>query len=247
MMSETRQKRIGKIKSSIHSHGYHITIVQGGPDPRFAYTIGLYEKYGFEFVFAGGAFFTLDQVLSIMKEYARGIICGEMNKLSSLEVEGSGRLSIQEVDESWEKRLFLGALDYYGLTDIKAFQIIPDKGHWTIDIPNMREAWNPISHPVWNWLENTWNYPVSSKSKAITNLGALRGEPITEVARWGEDEWEMFAGSGPDVDKKELRIVPLGTMLGYDSSIESVIYLNIGSGLWREAKGEWHSWEHQGN
>ena len=65
----TNEKRLGvldKIKSSINTHGYHVRIVEGGPLPRFAYTIGLYEKSEFEIVFAGGAFFTFDWSVEIL-------------------------------------------------------------------------------------------------------------------------------------------------------------------------------------
>jgi hypothetical protein len=44
--------------------------------------------------------------------------------------------------------MLLGALDYYDLKRIKAFQIRPDREHWTIDIPNMNEPWNPTVQPI---------------------------------------------------------------------------------------------------
>jgi hypothetical protein len=134
-------------------------------------------------------------------------------------------------------------VDYYGLKQIKAFQIRPDQKHWTIDVPNMREPWSPIGQPIWKWLEAEWEFPVPSTSKAITNLDALRGHPITEVMRWEEGEWELFAGAGPDVDKNDMRIVPLGTMLGYDSTLECIVNLEVGSGIWRDERGDaWHPW-----
>ena len=63
----------------------------------------------------------------------------------------------------------------------------------------MSQTWSPQSEPVWGWLAEDWNYPVPEKSIAATNLDALRGKPITEVMRWEEEEWEMFAGAGPDI------------------------------------------------
>jgi hypothetical protein len=243
MNSEKRQAVLGKIKSSVSTQGYHVTVVQGGPDPRFAYTIGLHEKVGFELVFAGGSFFTFDEVLAVVKDFARRITSGEWSESSSLDFGGLGRMSLQEVELSWGHRMLLGALDYYGLKQIKAFQISPDSEHWTIDVPNMKESWSPDSQPTWKWLEATWDFPVSPKSKAITNLDALRGHPITELTRWEAGEWELFAGAGPDVDESDLRIVPLGTMLGHDATLECIVNLEIGFGLWREGAGlEWHPW-----
>lgn len=243
MINEKRELILDRIKLSISRHGYHVTIVQGGPSPRFAYTIGLHEKFGFELVFAGGSFFAFDEMLGVVKEFARRIRSGESSESSSLEVDRLGSFSLQEIELSWGKRILLGALDFYGLENIKAFQISPDSGHWTIDIPNMRDSWNPAEQPIWRWLDNAWGFPVSSKSVAITNLDALKGQPITEVMRWEEREWEMFAGAGPDVGESDIRKVPLGTMFGHDHTLECITNLDIGSGIWRDERGlEWHPW-----
>lgn len=238
---------LGKIKSSIGTHGYHVTVVQGGPSPRFAHTIGLHATVGFELVFAGGAFFSFDEILYVVKHLARRIIAAGKLDSPSLEVDGLGSTSIHEAEASWANRLLLGALDYYGLTQIRAFQIAPDEEHWTIDIPDMSESWSPGRQPVWKWLEGKWQFPVRSVSRGITNLEALRGMPITEVTRWEEDEWELFAGAGPDVDKDDLRNVPLATMLGYDSTLECVCNLEIGSGCWRDDRDhDWNAWTSRG-
>lgn len=102
--------------------------------------------------------------------------------------------------------------------EIQSYQIIPDANHFTYDVPNMSKQWS-LSEPVWQWLVREWKYSVPAKSKVITNLAALQGESITEMARYEEDEWEMFAGSGTDSKETDARIVSLGTILGIDSSL----------------------------
>lgn len=79
-------------------------------------------------------------------------------------------------------------------------------------------------------------------SEAITDVAALRGDRITEACRWEENEWELFAGAGPDVAKEEMRVVSLGTLLAADSSLEAVLTLTVGTGLWRDAISDWHPW-----
>jgi len=37
-------------------------------------------------------------------------------------------------------------------------------------------------------------FPVPSSSTALTDLSALRTEPVAEVARWEENYGELFAG-----------------------------------------------------
>ena len=241
MSNLKRQAILERIKSSIDTHGYHVRVVEGGPLPRFAYTIGLHGSLGFEVVIAGGAFFKFDEMLQVVNEIARVLLAGA--KLSSFEVGGLGQFSLHEVDESWGQRLLLAALDYYGIKHVTAFQIIPDKQHLTIDTPDMSESWTSASQPIWRWLDATWAFPVSSKSVAITNLDALRGRSVTEVMRWEANQWELFAGAGPDVEQTDIRTVPIGVLIGYDPSLDCVVNLDIGSGLWRENKDHaWHVW-----
>jgi hypothetical protein len=107
----------------------------------------------------------------------------------------------------------------------------------------MREPWSPEAHPIWRWIEAPWTHPVSSKSAAVTNLDALRGHPVTEVVRWEDEEWEMFAGAGPDIAQSDIRRVPLGMMIVLDETLTPALGLKIGEGLWRdETRGEWNPW-----
>jgi hypothetical protein len=50
-----------------------------------------------------------------------------------------------------------------------------------------------------------------------------------------------FAGPGPDVEERDIRAIPLGTMIGHDATLECVVNLEVGSGLWRHGIGcEWN-------
>jgi hypothetical protein len=136
----------------------------------------------------------------------------------------------------------LGAFDYYQKREIPALQIIPDKEHWTIDVPDMTAPWSATLEPVWRWQREVWTYPVPKEATATTDLAALRGKRVTEAVRWEEDHWELFAGAGPDVSKDELRVVLLGTLVAADPSLMAVINLEVGAGLWRDDISEWHPW-----
>jgi pentose-5-phosphate-3-epimerase len=54
------------VRANISTHGRHITLVQGGPLPRYAYTIGAAEAAGAELVLAGAAYFKADDVGRIL-------------------------------------------------------------------------------------------------------------------------------------------------------------------------------------
>ncbi len=231
------------IRANIAKYGHHIYLVSGGPSPRYAYTIGLSPTIGAELTLAGAAVYSADDVKRIINDMAAKLKTKAGSAQSSFEVKSLGSFTLRKADPSWASTLMLGALDFYGKKEIEALQIVPDQEHWSIDIANMVRPWSPTTDPVWQWLHAPWRYPVSPQSVAVTNLGALRGERITEAARWEPSEWELFAGAGPDVPREEVRMVPLGTLLAVDESLDAVTSLDVGHALWRDATElEWHPW-----
>lgn len=225
----TRSEMLDLIRSNIEQHGHHVTIVAQGVVPRFAYTIGLRQKVGAELVFAGASTYDAKQIHQLINEAA-----------SSLR---PGLKSLRQVDSSWVKLLLLGALDYYNEPSIPALQILPDRQRWTIEVPDMSIPFSPESEPVWQWLTAPWSLPIPRNSTAATNLGALRGDRVTEAARWEQDEWEIFAGSGPDTPKSEMRVIPFSTLYAVDPTLADAAALPVGSALWRHPnEAEWHDW-----
>lgn len=244
MTNQLRKKFLEKIQFNIDNYGHHMYSVSMGVSPRFVYTIGASQVIGSELILAGASFYSVEEAKKIINE----IVISLKNKKNwdelSFKVDSLGTFSFQKVDSSWVDMLMLGALDFYDVTELAAWQIIPDKVHWTVDTPNCSQPWSAEKEPVWQWQNISWDFPIPSTSIAITNLDALRGKIITEASRWEENEWEMFAGAGPDVLKEEIRIVPLGVLLAVDKTLYNVIDLPIGSALWRDDSDlEWHPWE----
>lgn len=243
MNSNKKQQFKELVQSNIKQYGFHITIVGSEVLPRYAYTIGLTELLGFELAFAGGVLYLKEEVLIILNEIAEGLKKGNDKHLEEISVGALGTFSFLQVDPSWNKLVLLGVIDHYKTNDIKALQVIPDIRHYTLDIPDMSKDLNVYSDPVWQWLVRKWDYDVPENSTVTTNINTLQGEAVTEVMRWEENEWEMFAGAGPEVPKEDMRVVPLGTMLGIDKMLLPAIKLKIGKGLWREGVGlQWSDW-----
>ncbi|MEM1408182.1 MAG: DUF4262 domain-containing protein [Bacteroidota bacterium] len=238
-----RENYLDLIRSNIEDYGYHLYIVNSPTEPRYAYTIGLTQEIGFELIFAGGIFFMKKEVEKIIHLVAQDLIkTRDTNKIQVLN-KSLGSFSLKSVDKSWSKLMMIGALDFYKTDKISSFQLIPDASHYTLDIPDMSVSRGEAKDPVWEYLDKDWTLDVPHNSTITTNLDALKGEPITEVTRWEENEWEMFAGSGNDVSEEEARVVPLGTLLGIDSTLYASIKLSIGKGIWRDAEELiWHEW-----
>lgn len=254
MSDRKRAKALEVIRKNIQKSGFHIYMVEQHSTPRFAYTIGLSERVGAELVLAGAIAYFGDDVLEILHSIRRSLEAISKRESSSAAmddrlkqafvVEGQGTFRLREAHASWSSALLLGAMDYYGVGDISAYQILPDEAHWTVDIPNMMAEWSPTAEPIWRWLREPWPYSFPDTATATTNLAALRGEKVTEVVRWERDEWEMFAGPGPDVTEEEMRVVPISCLVEADPSLDVALNLEIGKGVWRESgDGGWNVWE----
>jgi hypothetical protein len=236
-MTTARREAIREIKRNIAANGFHIYLVAAGHSPRFCYTIGVKDTLGYEFVFAGGVYYSAADVVRIVKR------CVRSPKVTSLDFGALGRFSLQKIHNSWASKLLLGANDFYGVSHVPAVQIVPPRKWMTIDVPNLSLPWSAKTEPVWRWLNNSRTCRVTDKAMAGTNLAALRGDRVTEVARWETDYWELFAGPGPKVKKRDYRVVPLAMLLAADPSLSKAVGLEIGSGLWRDkADVGWHEW-----
>jgi hypothetical protein len=243
MNTNKKQEFKELIQSNIDQYGYHVTIVTSAIEPRYAYSIGLTEIFNFELVFAGGIYFLKEDLFQVINEVVKKLKVSNDRETERIPVGALGTFSLLRVDSSWSKLMLLGAFDYYKTSNIRAFQIIPDSNHYTLDIPNMSKEFDASSEPVWQWLVRKWDYGVPDNSTVVTNINALLGEAITEVMRCEVNEWEMFAGAGPEVENKDMRVVSLGTILGIDGTILPAINLEIDKGLWREsADSDWNNW-----
>jgi hypothetical protein len=235
-----------RVRSAIADSGHHVTLVQGGPLPRFAYTIGLAPRAGVELVLAGATAFSAEEVGRILDELAavvgRPTTSGDP-ATGEVEVAGVGTFALRAAHASWAEALLLGVRDALGDGPVRALQVVPDGDHRTVDVPDMTRPWTAAAEPAWRWLHEAWDQPVPPRSVAVTNVAALRGKPVTEAARWEETEWELFAGAGPDVAPEDVRVVPLATLLGADPSLEAVTALPVGGALWRDARDlRWQPW-----
>jgi hypothetical protein len=231
------------IRSNIEKYEFHITTVQSSTVPRFAYTIGLKERFNLELIFSGGIYFLYDDLSLIFHSIVKEIKKEKSAIGDKIHIDNLGTFSLSKVHPSWSSLMLLGVFDYYKISDINAFQITPAIDHYTLDIPDMSKELDASAAPVWQWLAHEWNLSVPENSTVVTNINALLGETVTEVARWESDEWEMFAGAGPDVDERDMRVVPLGTMLGIDGSLFPSVHVEIGKALWRESKDSaWQNW-----
>ncbi len=248
-----RTKALELIRRNIEDHGFHVYMIAQESTPRFAYTIGLSGSIGAELVLAGAHYYFGVDVMRILHSIReqldpsarRGWFRSRAPARTfgdRFEVRGLGTFTLVKADVSWTRELLLGAIDYYDRKDVIAYQIVPDKNHWTVDVPNMATELGAATELAWRWLKEPWPYAFPENSTATTHIAALRGERVTEVNRWELFDWEMFAGAGPDVKESELRVVPICCLVGADPTLARALELAVGEGIWRVGDGAWHDW-----
>lgn len=229
-----------RIRGHITTAGHHVTLVQGGASPRFAYTIGLTEADAPELVLAGATSLTADAVFAAIEVAAARVRAAIPAAGDALDVPGVGAFAFAPVHPSWAARLLLGALDYYDRDDVPALQLIPGDALRTVDVPDLAAAFDPEREPVWRWLEDESTLPVAPDAVAMTGLDVLRSAPVAWAARWEPDGWELFADR--DVAADDARAIPLATLLAADPSLAPVATLAVGDALRREPPGPWEPW-----
>ncbi|WP_342332531.1 DUF4262 domain-containing protein [Pedobacter sp. FW305-3-2-15-E-R2A2] len=235
----TNKEFLHIIRTNIDEIGYHLTLVNGGQHPDFSYSIGLTEKLGFELIIAGGGFISIEENESVFNGIFNKLKSGHLVD-SEFFLPNNDSYYLTKVDSSWIKKLMLGVYDYYNVNEIIAYQIIPEDR--TMDTLLMSEPMIP-KDPIWKWLDINWDLDAPKNSYVITDIDSLKGKTIIELTRWEEHVWEMFSGAGPDVSENDIRTVPLGTILGIDSTLEVITKLTVGQGLWRDNKySSWQDW-----
>jgi hypothetical protein len=232
-----RENLLKTIGDGIRQTGYKIIFVNGGQNPHYAYTIGLYEKFGFELVVAGG-FTSIKDNESKFRAIYRALNSGADTN-SVFNCESCDEMKLLQMHSSWSENMTLGVYTYYNIDSVRTLQIFP-LNERLLDIPIMSEPFDEFN-PIWKWLTIPWDRNTPKNSYVITNVEFLRGEPITEIMRFEDGYWEMFVDSKVP---RDVRALPLGVMIGIDGSLEKAIELKIGDGLLRENKDdEWRDWE----
>ena len=141
-----RASALHLIERNIATHGWHVYSVLDEAAPRFSYTIGLLEKTGFELIFAGGYFYSFDDVARIVNGCGNALLRG-----AALEFEGvPGTFTLGDVRAEWSKALLLGANDWHGHT-VRARQIIPEPHYLTRDVPDMSLPASHEKNAAWTY------------------------------------------------------------------------------------------------
>ncbi|MBS2018399.1 MAG: DUF4262 domain-containing protein [Deltaproteobacteria bacterium] len=233
----TRERALARIRDNIERFGHHIYLIADDETmPRYAYTIGLLPDLGHELVFAGGALYEGEEVGAIVNRVAAKVRKARtrLEPGLSFELGKLGTFTLGSVRREWLE-LMLGAIDYHGDRRISAVQVLPEEKNWTLDTPRMSKSPGHADNRAWRYWKEDWDPGGAPRDSAVmTNLAALRGEPITQGIRWEEDEWEAFVGPAGKVRKSEFRALRLAVLIAIDDSLAPLRDLSVREGMYRE-------------
>jgi len=232
-----------KINHNITEYGFHINVVNQKLTPRYAYSIGLINSCGFELVLAGCMDLLYDDVISIMNNIGNKLLKHDETIDAQFILGQNGLYKLRKIHESWSEIMLLGAKDFFNFDDIPSCQIYPCNDKISFDVPNMDEIFLPNSQPIWSWLTNENNSTFPIDSKVIVNKDILFGAKALEIMRWEENEWEIYSTNSDNLNEHDMRIIPLTTMIGAESTLGRILDLEVGKGLVRKLpSNEWEDW-----
>lgn len=238
-----REDFLDHIKDNILKHRFHINVVSQEFTPRFAYTIGLFNKNGYELVLAGNMDLLYDDIIYILNFIGNKLINHEETTGSRFEINIKSMFELRKVDESWTDIMLLGVNDFYNDKSILSYQIHQIGNMTSVDIPNMNCKFKPEDQPIWRWLTCKNDLNIPQNSKVVINKDILYGAKALEIMRWDENEWEIYSMNPENLDEDDMRIIPVSTIIGIDNSLERILELNVGKGLIRDSPNNaWESW-----
>lgn len=240
-LQSERESLLSEIAKNIKEFGHHVHMVQPGPLPRFAYTIGLRDHARFELVLAGAARYSVSEALIVVNAIASRLKMQPRDRC--FEMGALGTFDLRLATDEWSRLVALGAADYYDADQVVLQQIVPS-GTWrTLDVPDMGSPIDSVVNSPWRWLKHDWDYSVPAKSMVAVDTAVLCGAYAMECVRWETDYWEAFSKSVELIDRADVRLVPVGTLIGLDPTTSEILDLSVGKGLWRTAAGlVWQPW-----
>ncbi|MEZ4370565.1 MAG: DUF4262 domain-containing protein [Polyangiaceae bacterium] len=222
----SRDEASAQVAHHIETRGQHVHLVHPTSVPGWGHTIGLSAELGYELILAGAAYYSTDEVMHVLNGVAASVRGGAREPCA---VADLGRFTLGSCDASWSEQLLTRAATHYGSTIISARQLIPDTEHWTLDTPDLSQAFTASAAPAWRWLVEPWALPIPESAHVATSLDILRGAPATHVARFEADTYEAFSDEPPE--DAAVRVVPISVMLAADPRMQVLLSLELGAAL----------------
>ena len=237
--------------TNIMEDGWQLNAIgEEDPLPNWAYSIGIYAKYGQPELILFGL--DVETMYHIVEQYIELVKNGLVVK-DKLSLEGlveNYSCVIRKVQTKWRDKLMLSANWYYHDQDYPAMQCFwPDRrGKFPWDerfsrrmlklqpLLFERTAEKTLLPEI--FAEEPWKFDIGPDCACFTSNFVLEGSPITFVSRDFDGDWQFHGDEDPN--DAEPNVVGLGCMVNMDSTIEELH--DLPRGWAAERKSPRHKW-----
>ena len=230
------------ILNNIEQYGCHLALLSPTNYlPGFAYSIGLYKKFGHPELICFGL---STNVLGAVLNHGRDLIkCGE-TLVPGVAYQGfleGYPIQLIEVNKSfYPNYVGYGRWFYEYSVDFPLYQVVwPDKQH--------KWPWEEGFNPAWKLKQplldrgTDFKFYESKKLGVFTTKQALEGDPILYVYHNSDGDWQFHTSAEPSLD--DVKLVCIEDLTKLDPSINEIYHLDYGWRAWRSSKDVLWEWE----
>jgi hypothetical protein len=231
-----------RIVEDIEKYSCHIALLE--PDnylPGFAYTIGLYEKFGHPEIICFGL---PTNVMGSVLNTARDIV-KQGGKITTTkqypDFLNNYNVEFINVDKEFYANYFGYAGCYYNMTfNFPVLQLVwPDKQN--------KFPWDKDFNPDWKFKQplldrNTdFKFYEERNVAVFTTKQAFEGQPILFVYHNENGDWQFQTSELPDI--QDSMVVALENITKLDPTINEIYHLQYGWRAWRKSTAE--DWQYE--
>lgn len=241
------------ILKNINKYGWHANgIPCEGSSPDWAYSVGLFAKYGQpELIIFGLEIATMHQMIARYAELLQaGKEYGDGVKIDGIIPDKP--CVVHEVHLPWREPLLRSASWYYHYEEYPVLQCFwPDRhGYfpWEDHCSKHSRKAQPLLFessvektglPKPLLVDEPWRFADSADTMCFTSNCVLKGSPITRVYHDYDGHWQFHGDQ--DADRVKPKIVCLSCIVEMDSSIEEL--QDLPNGWMAERKSPKHNWK----
>jgi hypothetical protein len=241
------------ILKNIQKYGWHANgIPSEGTSPDWAYSVGLYAKYGQpELIAFGGEIETLHEMISRYADLLHaGKRFGDSTKIDGIIPDQP--CFLRAVHVPWREPLLRSASWYYHYQEYPVLQCFwPDRhGYFPWDEHSNKrirkvqpllfeQSVEKTGLPKSLLVDEPWRFADSPDTACFTSSFVLKGSPITFVSHDFEGDWQFHGDQSADRAKPQ--VVCLSNIIEMDASIE--VLHDLPCGWAAERKSPKHKWK----
>lgn len=237
-MTTTDNEDDQKTNSDIEKYGLTVIVIEATEYlPSFAYSIGLWKKFGHpELISFGLTTKTLHAIINLAADLVKSGQKIQVNKTYTDFFE-TGKSVFLAVDKRNIRDYFGYAIDYYNTIDFPALQLV-----WTDR--NDRFPWDEGFEEEFIYKQPLLDRNADFKFREPKNVAAFTTrqwlelrKPILRVVHENDGDWQFLTG---DQMPEDIKIVALEQLVLRDNTLNDVFDLDYGEAAERDSiDGKW--------